>query len=299
MAIPDFQTLMLPLLRIASDQKTHALAHIREQLAKQFDLTAAELEDRLRSGQSKFANRVSWAKAHLGMAGLLDSPTRGHICITLLGLSVFSRAPQKITIKFLEQFESYQNSRRQSSSPVPMATHECAEPTPEEVMESAYQQMRQELAERLLRQTKETSWEFFETLVVKLLVAMGYGGTIKDAGQSTQKTADEGIDGIIKQDRLGLDIIYLQAKRWENVVGRPEIQKFVGALHGQRAKKGIFITTSRFSSEATEYACHVDPKVVLIDGKELAQLMIDYDLGVSSVDSYVLKRLDTDFFLEE
>ncbi|NLY41185.1 MAG: restriction endonuclease, partial [Desulfovibrionales bacterium] len=166
-------------------------------------------------------------------------------------------------------------------------------------LETAYQHVRTELAASLIQHIKNNSWGFFEHMVVKLLVAMGYGGSVRDAGQATRKTGDGGIDGVIKQDRLGLDSIYLQAKRWENVVGRPEIQKFVGALHGQRAKKGVFITTSYFTADAKDYAQQIDPKIVLIDGAELVELMIDHNLGVSPVATYVIKRVDTDFFIED
>lgn len=236
------------------------------------------------------------------MAGLLDSPKRGILRITPEGESVLQNPPDRVTIKFLEQFPSFlqfrQTANKTPRAEQPEQTTNGTE-TPEEMLDAAYQQLRGELAASLTQHIKSNSWEFFEHLVVKLLVAMGYGGSVKDAGQATRKTADEGIDGIIKQDRLGLDTIYLQAKRWEGVVGRPEIQKFVGALHGQRAKKGIFITTSHFSSEAKDYARQIDPKIVLIDGTELVQLMIDHDLGVSPVETYVIKRVDSDFFVEE
>ena len=219
-----------------------------------------------------------------------------------MGKTVLGNAPEKITIKFLQQFPAYEqargikNSLSATSSDLP-SDKEIE--TPEEILEAAYERLRAEVAVSLLQHIKDNSWEFFEHLVVKLLVAMGYGGSFRDAGQATRKTYDGGIDGVIKQDRLGLDSIYLQAKRWENVVGRPEIQKFVGALHGQRAKKGVFITTSHFSTEAKDYAEQIDPKIVLIDGAELVELMMDHNLGVSPVATYVIKKVDTDFFAEE
>lgn len=303
MPIPDFQTIMLPMLRLAEDRTEHFLALTRETLARHFALTPEELAVKLPSGrQTTFSNRVAWAKAHLTMAGLLESPQRGTMRITAEGEAVLRNPPEKLTIKFLEHFPLYRQLRQGGTKPEAQAqdgqrsVH--GDETPEELLDAAYQQLRSELAASLLQHIKGNSWEFFEHLVVKLLVAMGYGGTVRDAGQATCKTADEGIDGMVKQDRLGLETIYLQAKRWENVVGRPEIQKFVGALHGQRAKKGIFITTSRFSSEAQDYARQIDPKIVLIDGPELVQLMIDHDLGVSPVATYVIKRVDTDFFDE-
>lgn len=304
MSIPDFQTIMLPLLRLAGDRGEHSLVEMRQILARHFALTPEELAAKLPSGrQTTFINRVAWAKAYLTMAGLLDSPKRGILRITPEGESVLQNPPDRVTIKFLEQFPSFlqfrQTANKTPRAEQPEQTTANGTETPEEMLDAAYQQLRGELATSLTQHVKSNSWEFFEHLVVKLLVAMGYGGSVKDAGQATRKTADEGIDGIIKQDRLGLDTIYLQAKRWEGVVGRPEIQKFVGALHGQRAQKGIFITTSRFSAEAQDYARQIDPKIVLIDGTELVQLMIDHDLGVSPVETYVIKRVDSDFFVED
>ena len=301
MAIPDFQSVMLPLLRLAENQAEYSMGQVRESLARYFALTDEDLAIKLPSGrQGTFANRVAWAKVHLGMAGLLESPKRGFLRITPLGLTVLKDAPERITIKFLLQFSSYQQLRssKKIQDTGPDLTDNGAE-TPEEILETAYQHVRTELAASLIQHIKNNSWEFFEHMVVKLLVAMGYGGSVRDAGQATRKTGDGGIDGVIKQDRLGLDSIYLQAKRWENVVGRPEIQKFVGALHGQRAKKGVFITTSYFSADAKDYAQQIDPKIVLIDGAELVELMIDHNLGVSPVATYVIKRVDTDFFIED
>jgi restriction system protein len=171
--------------------------------------------------------------------------------------------------------------------------------TPEELLEYSYQRIRQDLAQEMLNKVKESSPSFFERLVVELLVRMGYGGSRADAGKAVGKSGDEGIDGIIKEDRLGLDAIYIQAKKWEGTVGRPEIQKFVGALHGQGAKKGVFITTSTFSNEARDYVSRGDSlKIVLIDGQELAQLMIDFDVGVAKVSSYEIKKLDFDYFTD-
>lgn len=302
MAIPDFQSIMLPMLRLAQGRTEYTMREICEDLAQFFHLTPEELAIKLPSGQGTFANRVAWAKAYLTMAGLLASPKRGVLHITPVGKTVLGNAPEKITIKFLQQFPAYEqargikNSLSATSSDLP-SDKEIE--TPEEILEAAYERLRAEVAVSLLQHIKDNSWEFFEHLVVKLLVAMGYGGSFRDAGQATRKTGDGGIDGVIKQDRLGLDSIYLQAKRWENVVGRPEIQKFVGALHGQRAKKGVFITTSHFSTEAKDYAEQIDPKIVLIDGAELVELMMDHNLGVSPVATYVIKKVDTDFFAEE
>ena len=292
MPIPDFQTIMLPMLRLAADHDEQTMTQARDALARHFGLTPEELAVRLPSGrQTTFSNRVAWAKAYLTMADLLESPRRGIFRITPHGALVLQNPPERVTIKYLEQFPSFMQLRQPSNKTAPEEQSPVVHSdTPEELLETAYQQLRGELAATLLQHIKDNSWAFFEQLVVNLLVAMGYGGTVKDAGHATRKTGDEGIDGIIKQDRLGLDTIYLQAKKWDSSVGRPEIQKFVGALHGQRARKGIFITTGRFSNEATEYARHIDPKVVLIDGEELTQLMIDYNIGVSPV---ISSRLTT------
>jgi len=305
LAVPDFQTLMLPMLQIAADGEEHTMQEARDALASVFSLTEDELAERLPSGrQTTFANRVAWAKVYLVQAGLLASPKRGKFYIAQRGREVLSKAPQKIDIKYLEQFPEFQEFRQASNKNhtekvIQPAVTRSNSTTPEETLEEAYQQVRDEVANELLHLIKGNSPDFFEKLVVRLLVQMGYGGSFREAGKATRKTADEGIDGIIKEDRLGLDAIYLQAKRWEAPVGRPEIQRFVGALHGQRAKKGVFITTSRFSIEAIEYAGQIDPKVVLIDGTDLVQLMIDYNVGVSAIATYDVKKVDTDFFIED
>lgn len=306
MAVPDFQSLMLPLLKFSADGEEHTMQEARDGLAKLMGLSEEDQQERLPSGrQTIFANRVAWTKVYLTQAGVLESPKRGRFNISERGRKILAEAPDKIDIRYLARFEEFQEFRQASSKnrtdKVAHTTTEGEPPstTPEETLEQAYQQLRDEVANELLHLIKSNTPEFFEKLVVHLIVAMGYGGTVKEAGKATRKTADEGIDGVIKEDRLGLDAIYLQAKRWEAVVGRPEIQKFVGALHGQRAKKGVFITTSRFSKEALDYVVQIDPKVVLIDGADLVQLMIDHDVGVSSAAVYEVKKVDTDFFIED
>lgn len=297
---------MLPLLQIASDGKEYSMQEARDELAKFFELSEEELEERLPSGlQTTFSNRVAWAKSYLTQADLLESPKRGKFHISERGKTVLKEGPKRINIKYLERFPEFQEFRQASKkNQTEKTTKSIAEQkqsaTPEESLEQAYQQLRDEVANELLHLIKSNSPEFFEKLVVQVLVKMGYGGSVKEAGKATRKTADEGIDGIIKEDRLGLDAIYIQAKKWDSiVVGRPEIQKFVGALHGQRARKGVFITTSRFSNEAVEYANNIDSKVVLIDGNDLVQLMIDYNVGVGSYRLFEVKKVDTDFFMEE
>ncbi len=305
MAVPDFQSLMLPLLKFSGDGKEHTMQEARDRLAKVMGLTEEDLRERLPSGrQTTFSNRVAWAKVYLTQAGVLKSPKRGCFHLSERGRKILSEAPDKIDIKYLERFEEFQEFRQASSKAraekiAHVTESELSSKTPEETLEQAYQQLRDEVANELLHLIKGNTPEFFEKLVVHLVVAMGYGGSVKEAGTATRKTADEGIDGVIKEDRLGLDAIYLQAKRWQAVVGRPEIQKFVGALHGQRAKKGVFITTSWFSKEALDYVGQIDPKVVLIDGNDLVQLMIDHDVGVSSAVAYQVKKVDTDFFIED
>jgi len=303
MPIPDFQSIMLPLLTFSGDMKEHSLQETIEALGKQVALTEEELAELLPSGrQEVFVNRVGWATTYLKKAGLLESTRRGHFKITERGNEVLRRKPPMINNKFLRQFDefvAFQHPMKANSSNEAENADTEEIRTPEELMESAYQRVREGLAAELLQTIKDNSPSFFERLVIDLLVRMGYGGTRKDAGQAIGKSGDGGIDGIIKEDRLGLDIVYVQAKRWDDIVGRPEIQKFAGALQGQRAKKGVFLTTSSFSREALEYVSRIESKIVLIDGEMLSQLMIDYNIGVATVVSYDVKRIDSDYFAEE
>lgn len=303
MAVPDFQTLLLPMLRLAGDGKEHPLVEARARLATEFKLTEAEQEELLPSGrQSRFANRVAWAKVYLEQAGLLVSPRRGYFLVTDRGRAVLKAPPARIDIKFLEQypeFIEFRTPKADTEGPAPPVLREAPDAeTPEEALEAAHAKITASLASEALARVKAGSAAFFEQLVVELLLKMGYGGSRADAGQAVGKAGDEGIDGVISEDRLGLDIVYLQAKRWEGSVGRPEIQKFVGALHGKRAKKGVFITTGSFSSDAVAYVEHIDPKVVLIDGRRLVELMIDFDLGVTTTRIFHVKRVDSDYFEE-
>jgi restriction system protein len=303
MPIPDFQSLMRPLLDCASDGKEHASRDIVERLAVRFGLTDVERKQLLPSGnQEVFVNRVAWAKTHLKMACLLDSPKRGYLNITPLGLNVLSEFPERIDLKVLRQQPGYLEARGGTKSETQSKASSQdveASQTPEEQIELASLALRNSLGSEILSKLRVSSPSFFENLVVELLVAMGYGGTRKDAGQAIGRSGDEGIDGIIKEDRLGLDTIYIQAKRWLQTVGRPEIQKFAGALQGFRAKKGIFITTSDFSREAIEYASRIDSRIVLIDGEMLWNLMIDFGIGVSKIATYEIKKIDNDYFDEE
>ncbi len=302
MPIPDFQTLMRPLLNLASDGKEHRFQDSVNRLASDFSLSKEDLQTPLPSGrQPIFTNRVAWAKTHLKMAGLIASNRRGYFHITDLGKKIFAENPDRIDLKVLRSVPGYLDARGgKKTDETKSPTLESDESrTPEEQMEAAFLSIRQSLGREILEKLLYASPSFFEKTVVELVVAMGYGGTRKDAGQAIGQTGDEGIDGIIKEDRLGLDIIYLQAKRWTQTVGRPEIQKFAGALQGFRAKKGIFITTSDFSREAIEYASRIDSKIVLIDGEQLWNLMIDFEIGVSKTATYEIKKIDHDYFDEE
>jgi len=295
---------MLPLLRYISDSKEHKMRDVTDGLAIQLGVNEEEKKELLPSGAAPvFYNRTAWAKTYLKKAGLIDSPKQGIVVISSRGLEVLKKNPITIDVKFLKQFSEFvefQTTKREDDTEVDTVEDVSTE-TPEEALETAYQKIRKSLAQDLLSKVITLSPGFFEKLVVELLVKMGYGGSIKDAGRAIGKSGDEGIDGTIKEDKLGLDIIYIQAKRWQtgNTVGRPELQKFVGALAGQGAKKGIFITTSTFTRDALDYVPRNETKIVLIDGQQLAQYMIDYNLGVTSVNSYEVKRMDSDYFGEE
>jgi len=304
MAVPDFQSIMLPLLKIYEDGHEHSNQETVDVLSKEFSLSEEDVKHMLPSGkQTTFYNRAGWARTYLTKSGLLEMPRRSYYQITKRGQEVLASQPARIDMKYLERFPEYRafKTRKRKIEHQPDTQTKLIEEkgTPEEILEEAYQEIRDSLAQDVLENIMNCSASFFERLVVELLVKMGYGGSRKDAARAVGQTGDEGIDGIIDEDRLGLDTIYIQAKRWENVVGRPEIQKFVGALMGKRARKGIFITTSRFSSEAIEYVMSIDFKVVLIDGERLADFMIDYDLGVTGSTVYQLKKIDTDYFVED
>ena len=291
----------MPLLRACTDGQEHTKQELLPLLAKQFELTETELSIKIASGGARlFDNRVGWATSHLKQAGLIENLRRGVYRITPRGLQVLDENPQPLNIKYLKRFPEFLASRdtpKDESQFVELVT--VNPETPDELIAGGYKQLRGALAIELLERIKSISPSRFEELVVELLVKMGYGGTQEDAGRVVGKSGDGGIDGIINEDRLGLDVIYIQAKRWEADVGRPEIQKFVGALAGNKASKGVFITSSGFTKGATDYASQVNHRVVLIDGSMLSELMMDYDLGVSTKDVYTVKRLDTDYFEED
>lgn len=302
MPIPDYQSLMLPLLRFASDGNDHTTREAVEVLANEFQLTSAERNELLASGQQAiFNNRVGWANSYLKKACLLESPRRGALRITARGKQTLGDNPNRIDVRFLERFPEFivfRDTPRSNKETAPEPVVPATEQTPEEALELAHQSLRLSLAQDILSRILTCSPTFFERLVVELLVKMGYGGSRRDAGERIGQSGDGGIDGIIKEDRLGLDTIFIQAKRWQGSVGRPEVQKFVGALQGQRARKGVFITTSSYTAEAIDYASRIDTKVVLIDGQLLANLMMDFDVGVSVSASYIVKRIDSDYFEE-
>ncbi|WP_447964326.1 restriction endonuclease [Nitrospira sp. Ecomares 2.1] len=306
MAIPDYQTLMLPVLKLASDGKEHKFSQAVEELADEFHLTTGERNELLPSGsQAVFNNRVGWARSYLKQAGLLASPKRGFFTITPKGTDLLATNPPRINASTLEkypEFIEFRNRKKEKSENESEIVHSFEQEstlTPEDALASAYNKLSSALESEILSSVKEASPSFFERVVVDLLVKMGYGGNRQDAGRALGKSGDGGIDGIINEDRLGLDVIYIQAKRWEGVVGRPEIQKFAGALQGQRARKGVFITTSSFTKEAKEYASVIDSKIILIDGEHLSKLMAEHNVGVSTVGQYEVKKLDSDYFDNE
>lgn len=306
MAIPDFQSIMLPLLRIASDSNIHTMEEARERLAVEFGLSEKDRMELLPSGtQRRFDNRVAWARVDLGKALLLESCGRGSFRITNRGLELLKENPSRINIPFLRRYSEYAKFRKASKesdstdgisiSP----SNDVAIETPEEAIERGYLNIRTELASKVLEKVRQCSPKFFEKLVVELLIALGYGGSFPEAGMVIGGVGDGGIDGVIKEDKLGLDLVCVQAKRWENTVGRPIVQAFAGSLEGHRAKKGVLITTSTFSSDAKKYVEQIEKRIVLIDGEQLAELMIDNNVGVAEKATYVIKRLDGDYFEEE
>lgn len=304
MALPDYQTVMLPLLELAADGADHRFRDAVETLAEHFSLTAEDRNELLPSGtQPLFTNRVGWASTYLKHAGLLESPRRGMFRITEQGVRLLKERPSRIDIALLERFPEFLQWRAKREPRKPTREAEAApapsSETPEDALSGAYSSLRSEVESQLLEEIGRSSPAFFEQLVVDLLVRMGYGGSRQDAGRAIGRSGDGGIDGIINEDRLGLDVIYVQAKRWESTVGRPEIQKFAGALQGHRARKGVFITTSSFSRDAVEFAKVLDSRMILIDGERLAKLMFDHGVGVSTTGTYEVKRVDADYFSEE
>lgn len=305
MPIPDFQTFLHPVLVLASQQPEIRMREIAPIIADALSITQEEREELLPSGTTTtLHNRTHWAITYLKKAGLLQTILRGVHCITPEGKAFLTKYPDGFRVTQLKEIpifiEYHQTSKTKEMPTSKDVTDDVSSLPPDELLAETYITLRRNLAAEVLERVRAMSPSAFERLVVELLVRMGYGGSFKDAGRTTRLTNDEGIDGVIKEDKLGLDSIYLQAKRWKegNVIGRPEIQKFVGALAGQGAKKGVFITTSTFTKDAREYKPMNDTKIVLLDGEELADLMIDNNLGVSVHYSYEIKRMDNDYFDE-
>jgi restriction system protein len=305
MPIPDFQSIMLPFLTELRDGKERAVRELTAVLADQFKLTDTERAELLPSGeQTIFSNRVAWTKSHLKNAGLIDNPSRGKVRIAEAGLTVLAQKPALINCRFLKQFPSYLRfigqGPEETSTGVSDAEVVVVESTqtPQELIDTSFQALRKATAEDLLDRLKKCSPGFFEIVVVRLLQALGYGAT----GEAlvTGKSGDGGVDGIIKEDKLGLDVVCVQAKRWEGTVGRPVIQAFVGSMDFVRAKKGVVITTSSFTRDAADYVERIEgKKVVLINGAMLAGLMIEYAVGVTVTKRYELKEVSNDFFEED
>jgi len=307
MPIPDYQSLLLPFLERLSDGAEHTSREVTEQLAAEFALTPEERSEYLPSGGSKvFDNRVGWARTYLKKALLLRSPARAKYVITDRGRQVLAENLDRLDVDHLKRFPEFvafmssskSNKKSAAGKKIDEEQSENTK-TPDEILETAYQSLRHDLAHDILEKVKDCSPAFFENLVVELLLKMGYGGSRKDAGQAIGRSGDGGIDGIIKEDRLGLDVLYIQAKRWDGTVGRPEIQKFVGALQGRKARKGIFITTGTFSSGAKDYVKDIQNSVVLIDGNDLTDYMIDFGVGVSQIREYRIMAMDSDYFMDE
>jgi restriction system protein len=301
-AVPDYQRVMLPLMQLASDEREHSLRDVIDTLSQDFHLSQEERTELLPSGrQAKFDNRVAWAVTYLSKAGLLQRTGRARVRITPRGLEVVRKKPSRLDRVYLMQFSEFRDFQRASPLAAPNGAlapqgDEPGAQTPEESLDALYLSLRAKTAQELLERIQSGSPRFFEKLVVDLLVAMGYGGSRKDAGQAIGGSGDGGVDGIIKEDRLGLDVVHIQAKRWRETVGRPTIQAFAGSLEGYRAKKGVLITTSQFSQEAKTYVNSIEKKIVLIDGEQLVQLMMDYGVGTSDVITYTVKKVDLDYF---
>lgn len=307
MPIPDYESCMMPLLTLTADGEIHTMRDLANQLAIHFSLSDEERQQMLPSGQQSYLNnRVGWAKSYLKKAGLLVNPSRGKVRITEEGRSALAERPATIDCDYLKKYPSFmefwKQKRKSASAKQEEPTRDrplVDDQTPDEAIDSAYDDIREALADDLLDQVMSCSSTFFERLVLDLLIGMGYGGALPDAGRHLGKTGDGGIDGIINEDKLGLDIICVQAKRWKDCVGRPYVQAFAGSMEAHRAKKGVLITTSTFSREAREFVERIERKIVLIDGQQLAQLMIDYDVGVATARTYTIKKIDSDYFLED
>ena len=290
MSLPDFQSLMLPVLDAVSNGREHRRRDLFERLARTLNLSAEDLAEVLPSGHPTFENRVRWAKWYLTKAGLIEATSHGVFRITKRGQAALSDRPPRIDLRFLREFSGIAEHERE------LTEWENAVETPDEKLAAIHRALKEALASELLDRVLDASSVFFERVVVDVLVAMGYGGSRQDAGKAIGRSHDGGIDGIIKEDKLGLDVVYIQAKRWPNTVGRPVVRAFAGSLEGHKARRGVLVTTSSFTKDALDFVDRIEKKIVLIDGPTLARFMIDHGVGVSDVETYVIKRLDEDYF---
>lgn len=302
MAIPKFFEFFEYFLYALQDGDLHTAKEVKEKIAVEMQISEADREEMLPSGrQCTFDNRVAWARTYLNKAGLIETPLRGKYCITEKGRKALESG-EKVDLKYLDRSEEFRAFHSTSPEKTEELTETESEESPMEVLDSAFQQVNTTLVSQLMDEVMKLTPTEFEKLVVKLLLQMGYGNGIDNAGMVTQQSNDGGIDGIIKEDQLGFSHIYIQAKQWalNQTVGKPEIQKFVGALQGQQAQKGLFITTAKFSNAALQFAENLlGAKVVLVDGSALTKLMLKHNVGVSVEHVYEVKRIDSDFFAEE
>jgi restriction system protein len=296
---------MMPLLTSLADGQLHTMKELAQRMADHFGLSDDERQRMLPSGQQSYINnRVGWAKSYLKKAGLLENPSRGKVRITNEGQTVLIKKPSSINCEYLMKYPSFVEFWKQKRKPASSAENGIAvktsddDRTPDEAIESVYEEIRSALADDLLEQVSNCNPTFFERLVLDLLIAMGYGGALPESGTHVGKTHDGGIDGVINEDKLGLDMICVQAKRWKEGVGRPVVQAFAGSMEAHRAKKGVLITTSTFSRDAKDFVDRIERKIVLIDGQQLAQLMIDYNVGVATSRTYLVKKIDSDYFVD-
>ena len=305
MSVPKYNEFFPSIIRCLGDGKVHSLKELTEYCAKEFKISDDDKSKSSSSGKNILYDRVGWAKTYLKKAGLITSPKRTYFCLTEEGQKAFQNGADNITLEYLNKFDSFVEFTRKNinHNKISNLTSSNTQETesPHEQIENAINELNNELSDDLMEEIAKISPYEFERLVVKLLIAMGYGTMEENKDAVTSKTGDEGIDGIVSADKFGFDSIYIQAKQWkpDSVVSRPEIQKFLGALAGQGATKGIFITTAQFSKGAVDFVeKQLHTKIVLVNGKQLTKLMIDYDIGVSTVATYRIKRIDSDFFNE-
>jgi|SRR3989344_4028258 len=290
--VPKYEEMMLPVLQELADGGTRGGQDVASAVAKKMAVSEEDLQQILPSGgQTVFQNREAWAATYLAKAGLIARPERGYLKITERGLAVLKQNPEKIDNEFLRRFKEFQDFKAKTPA------ESTNDSTPQEDLEKGFQGIGASVRDEIIERLHEVNPTRFEQIVIDVLVAMGYGGSHEDAAKAVGKSGDEGVDGVINEDRLGLDTIYIQAKRWKANIGRPDVQSFVGALSGRHANKGIFITTSAFTNEAMDYVKTLREKVILIDGERLASLMFEFNVGVATESTYHVKRIDTDYFL--